>query len=45
MTTNLLAGYTRKNGVPSSEHTVLTEYLDRHEDFGSEWFTVLDGRR
>jgi hypothetical protein len=41
VTTNLLAGYTRKNGVPYSEHTVLTEYFDRHEDFGSEWFTVL----
>jgi hypothetical protein len=41
VTTNLLAGYTRKNGVPYSEHTVLTEYFDRHEDFGAEWFTVL----
>ena len=41
VTTNLLAGYTRKNGVPYSEHTLLTEYFDRHEDFGSEWFTVL----
>jgi hypothetical protein len=41
VTTNLIAGYTRKNGVPYSEHTLLTEYFDRHEDFGSEWFTVL----
>jgi hypothetical protein len=41
VTANLLAGYTRKNGVPYSEHTALTEYFDRHDDFGSEWFTVL----
>jgi hypothetical protein len=40
VTTNLRPGYTRKNGVPYSEHTVLTEYFDRHEDFGAEWFTV-----
>ncbi|HVZ21313.1 MAG TPA: hypothetical protein VG871_09645, partial [Vicinamibacterales bacterium] len=35
------AGYLRKNGVPYSENTVLTEYFDRHsETDGSEWFTV-----
>lgn len=41
VTTNLLAGYTRKNGVPYSADTLLTEYFDRHEDFGSEYFTVM----
>ena len=41
VTTNLLAGYTRKNGVPYSADAVLTEYFDRHEDFGSEYFTVM----
>lgn len=41
VTTNLRAGYTRKNGIPYSDRTVLTEYFDRHEDFGSEWFTVM----
>lgn len=41
VTTNLRAGYTRKNGIPYSERTVLTEYYDRHEDFGAEWFTVM----
>ncbi len=41
VTTNLSAGYTRKNGIPYSDRTVLTEYFDRHEDFGSEWFTVM----
>jgi hypothetical protein len=41
VTTNLLPGYTRKNGVPYSDRTVLTEYFDRHAAFGSEWFTVL----
>jgi len=29
VTTNLRAGYLRKNGVPYSENTVVTEYLDR----------------
>lgn len=41
VTTNLRAGYTRKNGIPYSDRTVLTEYFDRHDDFGSEWFTVM----
>jgi hypothetical protein len=39
-TTQLSPGYLRKNGVPYSQNTVLTEYFDRHSDFGSEWFTV-----
>ena len=34
-------GYFRKNGLPYSENATLTEYFDRHSDFGSEWFTVL----
>ena len=40
VTTQLTAGYLRKNGVPYGENTILTEYFDRHSDFGSEWFTV-----
>jgi len=41
VTTNIRAGYLRKNGVPYSENAVLTEYFNRHhEPDGSEWFTV-----
>ncbi len=41
VTTNMRAGYLRKNGVPYSEDAVLTEYFNRHrEPAGSEWFTV-----
>jgi hypothetical protein len=40
VTTNLAPGYLRKNGVPYSENTVLTEYYDYHADFGDEWITV-----
>ncbi len=40
VTTNLAPGYLRKNGVPYSGNTLLTEYFDRHSDFGDEWFTV-----
>jgi hypothetical protein len=29
VTTNLLPGYIRKNGVPHSEHAILTEYINR----------------
>jgi len=40
-TTNLSPGYLRKNGVPYSERTAVTDYFDRHsEDGGVEWFTV-----
>lgn len=40
-TTNLRAGYLRKNGVPYSEMTTVTEYFDYHkEPNGDEWFTV-----
>ncbi|HEY7450713.1 MAG TPA: hypothetical protein VH702_21325 [Vicinamibacterales bacterium] len=40
VTTNLRAGYLRKNGVPYSENAVVTEYFDRHAAYGNEWFTV-----
>ena len=40
VTTNLRAGYLRKNGVPYSENAVVTEYFDRHAAYGTEWFTV-----
>jgi hypothetical protein len=40
ITTQVSAGYLRKNGVPYSENAVVTEYFDRHSDFGTEWFTV-----
>jgi hypothetical protein len=40
-TTNLRAGWLRKNGVPYSENAVVTEYLDRHsEGDAGEWLTV-----
>jgi len=41
MTTSLRAGYLRKNGVPYSDRTTVTEYYDRFkEPNGDEWFTV-----
>jgi hypothetical protein len=40
VTTQLTAGYLRKNGVPHSQNAALTEYFDRHADFGEEWFAV-----
>ena len=40
-TTELRPGYLRKNGVPYSENTVLTEYFNRHDEpNGDVWFTV-----
>jgi hypothetical protein len=40
-TTNLRAGYLRKNGVPYSERASLSEYFDYFkEPNGDEWFTV-----
>jgi len=40
-TTNLREGYLRKNGVPYSDKTTMTEYFDRFtEPDGQEWFTV-----
>lgn len=40
VTTRIRPGYLRTNGVPYSENVVLTEYYDRHTNFGQEWFTV-----
>jgi hypothetical protein len=41
MTTNLRAGWLRRNGVPYSSRTVLTEYFDRFPTpTGDEWFMV-----
>ena len=41
VTTRLKEGYLRKNGVPYSDGTTVTEYFDRHsESNGDEWFTV-----
>jgi hypothetical protein len=40
ITTQLSPGYLRKNGVPYSQNATLTEYFDRHSDFGEDWFTV-----
>ena len=40
VTTNLTAGWLRKNGIPYSENTVLTEYFDRFTDGTSEWFAI-----
>ena len=40
-TTQLRAGYLRKNGVPYSDKTKVTEFYDRYrEPNGDEWFTV-----
>jgi hypothetical protein len=41
VTTNLRAGYLRKNGVPYSEDTVVTEYFDRLSAYETDWLTVL----
>jgi hypothetical protein len=46
VTTHLLPGYLRKNGVPYSANTVLTEYYSRtNETDGSSWLfitTIVD---
>ena len=41
VTTNLLAGYLRKNGVPYSENAVVTEYYDRVSMFGSDYLQLV----
>src|SRR6266850_4433196 len=41
VTTRLRAGYLRKNGVPYSEDTRVTEYFDRFSAYGTDWLTVL----
>jgi hypothetical protein len=41
VTTQMKAGYLRKNGIPYGEDTVVTEYYNRHSGPGDlEWFTV-----
>lgn len=41
VTTNLRAGYLRKNGLPYSENARLTEYFSRVAGFGSDYLAVL----
>jgi hypothetical protein len=41
VTTNLRAGYLRKNGLPYSENARLTEYFSRVTGFGDDYLTVL----
>jgi hypothetical protein len=42
-TTNMRAGYVRKNGVPYSENAVITEYFERDSNSsdGAQWFHVM----
>jgi hypothetical protein len=41
VTTNLLPGWLRRNGVPYSADAVLTEHFDRFRSTnGDEWFVV-----
>ena len=40
VTRNLVGGYIRRNGAPYSENAVVTEYFDRHDTYGEQWFTV-----
>jgi hypothetical protein len=41
VTTNLRAGYQRKNGIPYSENAVLTEHWDLYKrPNGEEWLTI-----
>jgi hypothetical protein len=41
VTTNVRAGYLRKNGVPYSDGAVVTEYFDRLALFGNEYLQVV----
>jgi hypothetical protein len=41
VTTNLRAGYLRKNGIPYSADAVLTEYFSRVSGFENDYLTVL----
>jgi hypothetical protein len=41
VTTNMRAGYLRKNGVPYSERAIVTEYFDRLTLFGTDYLQVL----
>ena len=40
MTTQLSPGWLRRNGVPYSEGTTITEYYDRFPVEKEEWFVV-----
>ena len=40
-TSNLRAGYLRKNGVPYGENAVVTEYYDRISMFGTDYLQVV----
>jgi hypothetical protein len=41
-TTHMLAGYLRKNGVPYSANSAMTEYYDRIKaENGDEWLVVM----
>jgi hypothetical protein len=40
MTTHMLAGYLRRNGVPYSADASMTEYLDRIDDEGTSYLIV-----
>lgn len=40
VTTGMLAGYVRKNGVPYSANTVLTEYYDIHAADNDTWMVI-----
>lgn len=40
VTTHLAPGFLRKNGVPYSDQTVLTEYFDRYAAAGGDYVTV-----
>ncbi len=41
VTTNLTAGYLRRNGAPYSENAVVTEYYDRVTLFGVDYMNVV----
>ena len=41
VTTNLKGGYLRKNGVPYSDDTTMTEYFDRLSAYGTDWLIVF----
>lgn len=41
VTSNLRAGYLRKNGIPYSENALLTEYFSRVSAVGNDYLTVL----
>ena len=40
VTTNLRAGYLRRNGVPYSDNAVVTEYFDRVTEFDNDYLVV-----